>query len=434
MTDASTQGRRLGAHIARFTELMRMSDHELLSASRREAADRKSPQEAANDGVVRTCEDPREIDASAWDELLDTQATPTPFMRHAFLSALHASGSAVRSTGWAPLVLTLHRGASLDGACALYAKTHSYGEYVFDWSWASAFQRHGRRYYPKLLGAVPFTPVPGSRLLARDAATRDLLLRAVEALARESKVSSAHLLFPDDVDLASLERRGWLVRRGVQFHWVQSASSPFSDFAAFLATLHRDKRKKIAQERRRVRESGVTFRVVEGTSISGTDWDFFYRCYSNTYAEHGSTPYLTRDFFDRMMRTMPQHWVMFVAQRDGRDIACSLIAIDRASRAAWGRYWGAVEHVALLHFEACYYQPLEWCITQGFLRFEGGAQGEHKMARGLLPVPTASAHWIADPDFERAIGDFLAQEREGVAQYLDELQERSPFKQAPEGS
>jgi predicted N-acyltransferase len=355
-------------------------------------------------------------------------------MRHAFLAALHDSGSAVRATGWAPIFLTVHRGASLEAASALYAKTHSYGEYVFDWGWASAFQRHGRRYYPKLLGAVPFTPVPGSRLLARDPTTRDLLIRAIEALAREAKVSSAHVLFPDDADLEAFERQGWHVRRGVQFHWQQAQASPHADFAAFLATLHRDKRKKIAQERRRVREAGVTFRVLEGASIGRRDWDFFYRCYSNTYAEHGSTPYLQRAFFDAMMRTMPQHWVLFVAQRDGRDIACSLIAIDAASRTAWGRYWGAVEHVALLHFEACYYQPLEWCIAHGYLRFEGGAQGEHKMARGLLPVATASAHWIADPDFERAIADFLAQERDGVAQYLDELQERSPFKQAQEES
>jgi uncharacterized protein len=390
------------------------------------------PQEAANNDVIRTCDDPRQIDASAWDALLDAQASPTPFMRHAFLAALHASGSAVRRTGWSPLFLTLHRGASLDGACALYAKTHSYGEYIFDWSWASAFQRHGRRYYPKLLGAVPFTPVPGSRLLARDAETRDLLVQAIEALARKAEVSSAHVLLPDDADLAAFDRRGWLVRRGVQFHWSQTAATLHADFAAFLATLHRDKRKKIAQERRRVREAGVTFRVVEGASIDSRDWDFFYRCYANTYAEHGSTPYLQRAFFDAMMRTMPQHWVLFVAQRDARDIACSLIAIDETSRTAWGRYWGAIEHVALLHFEACYYQPLEWCIAHGYLRFEGGAQGEHKMARGLLPVPTASAHWIADPDFERAIADFLAQERDGIAQYLDELQERNPFKEREE--
>ena len=395
---------------------MRMPDHQ-----------RRTP--AVDDRcVIHTCDDPREIDASAWDVLLDAQAAPTPFMRHAFLAALHDSGSAVRGTGWAPLFLTLHRGPSLDGACVLYAKTHSYGEYVFDWSWASAFQRHGRRYYPKLLGAVPFTPVPGSRLLARDATTRDLLVRAIETLAREAKVSSAHVLFPDDADLAAFEREGWLVRRGVQFHWQQTATSPHADFAAFLATLQREKRKKIAQERRRVREAGITFRVVEGAAIGQRDWDFFYRCYANTYAEHGSQPYLQRAFFDAMMRTMPQHWVLFVAQRDGRDIACSLIAIDDASRTAWGRYWGAIEHVPLLHFEACYYQPLEWCIANAYLRFEGGAQGEHKMARGLMPVSTASAHWIADRDFERAIADFLAQERDGVAQYLDELHERSPFK------
>ena len=393
-----------------------------------QAQSKAAPPETADEYLIRTLDDPVSIDAAAWDELLDAQAAPTPFMRHAFLAALHASGSAVRRTGWSPLFLTVQRGATLEAACALYAKTHSYGEYVFDWSWASAFQRHGRRYFPKLLGAVPFTPVPGSRLLARDAQARDVLVRSIEALAREAGVSSAHLLFPDDADLAALERRGWLVRRGVQFHWSQADDTPHADFDAFLATLHRDKRKKIAQERRRVREAGVDFRVLEGEQIDRAAWDFFYRCYANTYAEHGSAPYLTRDFFDRMMRTMPGHWLMFVAHRDGRDIAASLIAIDRATRTAWGRYWGSVEHVPLLHFEACYYRPLAWCIEQRFSSFEGGAQGEHKMARGLMPVSTASAHWIADADFARAIADFLDREREGIAEYLDELQDRSPFK------
>jgi hypothetical protein len=387
-----------------------------------------APREGAKDYVIRTFDDPSAIDAAAWDALLASQAAPTPFMRHAFLCALHDSASAVRTTGWSPLFVTVHRGARLEGACALYAKSHSYGEYVFDWSWASAFHRHGRRYYPKLLGAVPFTPVPGSRLLARDPHARNLLVRAIEALAREAGASSAHVLFPDDADIAAFEKHRWLIRRGVQFHWTQPATVPHADFDAFLATLHRDKRKKIAQERRRVGEAGVEFRALEGGAIDRAAWDFFYRCYTNTYAEHGNPPYLQRDFFDRMQRTMPQHWLMFLARRDGRDIATSLIAIDRGTRVAWGRYWGCIEHVPLLHFEACYYRPLAWCIDQGFVRFEGGAQGEHKMARGLLPVPTASAHWIADDDFAHAIADFLASEREGIAQYLDELRERSPFK------
>ncbi len=378
--------------------------------------------------AIRTLDDPCAIDALAWDALLAEQATPTPFMRHAYLAAMHASASAVRRTGWSPLFLTVHRGDTLEAACALYAKAHSYGEYVFDWSWASAFQRHGRAYYPKLLGAAPFTPVPGSRLLARNEASRVVLVRAIEALAHEAKLSSAHVLFPDDADLTAFEQQGWLVRRGVQFHWSQRAEATLVTFDDFLASLHRDKRKKIAQERRRVREAGVSFRALEGEAITRSDWDFFYRCHVNTYAEHGSAPYLTRDFFDRMMTTMPEHWVMFIAQRDGRDIAMSLIAIDRQSRTAWGRYWGAVEHVPLLHFDACYYQPLAWCIDQRFLHFEGGAQGEHKLSRGLLPVATASAHWIADAGFRKAIADFLAREGEGVAQYMDELQDRTPFK------
>ncbi len=386
--------------------------------------------DGANDYVIRSFDDPRDVDAEAWDALLRCQPAPTPFMRHAFLTAAHASGSAVPGTGWAPVLLTIRHHDELVAGCALYAKAHSYGEYVFDWSWANAFERNGRAYYPKLLGAVPFTPVPGTRLLARDDAIRDLLVSALESLARQARVSSAHLLFADDADIAALARRGWLIRRGVQFHWSQPAESPHGSFASFLSTLQREKRKKIAQERRRVQEAGIQCRALEGTAINRKDWDFFYRCYANTYAEHGSPPYLRRAFFESMMTTMPEHWLMFIAERAGQPIAASLIAIDPLSRIAWGRYWGAVEHVPMLHFEACYYQPLAWCIENGYLRFEGGAQGEHKMARGLMPVETASAHWIADASFAKAISEFLEQESQGVARYLDELEDRSPYKDA----
>jgi uncharacterized protein len=385
---------------------------------------------AAEDTRIALHAEPEAVDAAAWNALLQAQPAPTPFMRHEFLAALQRSGSAVAETGWAPQWLTVHRGDALVGACMLYLKAHSYGEYVFDWAWADAYERHGRAYYPKLLGAVPFTPVPGTRLLARDDASRALVAAALLAVAREYKLSSAHVLFPDEADRAALEHAGFMVREGVQFHWENAG---FADFAAFLASLQRDKRKKIAQERRRVAEAGITFTVREGAAIDEPTWDFFHRCYTLTYRAHHSTPYLKRAFFGELARTLPQMWVMFVAQRAGAPVAASLVAIDRERGTAWGRYWGAVEHVPLLHFEACYYRPLEWCIAEGLQRFEGGAQGEHKMARGLLPVRTQSAHWLADRRFAGAVADFLAREGAGIDAYVDELRERNPFKAAGEG-
>ena len=383
--------------------------------------------EEAHD-VIRVHQDPAALDAAAWNDLLQAQAAPTPFMRHEYLAALHASGSAVPETGWAPQFLTLHRGGELQAACALYLKSHSHGEYVFDWAWADAYRRHGLAYYPKLLGAVPFTPVPGTRLLARSDADRDVLVTALHRLALDGRLSSAHVLFIDDADRAAFQRAGWLLRQGVQFHWTQDEAQPVADFAGLLQRLQRDKRKKIQQERRRVAEQGVSFSVHEGAAITEPLWDFFHRCYTLTYAAHHSTPYLTRDFFARMARTMAENWLMFVARRGNAPIAASLIAVDPPRGTAWGRYWGCTEHVPCLHFEACYYQPLAWCRANGSVRFEGGAQGEHKMARGLLPVATHSAHWLRDARFAAAVADFLAAEGAGIGDYVDELRERNPFK------
>ena len=382
------------------------------------------------DYVIRVHGEPAALDAPAWNALLAAQAAPTPFMTHQYLLAMHASGSAVPETGWAPQFITIEADGELVAATALYLKSHSYGEYVFDWAWADAYRRHGLRYYPKLLGAVPFTPVPGSRLLARSAAWRAKLVAAVGQLAQQNKLSSAHVLFGDEADRAAFSEAGWMLRQGVQFHWTQDPTQPVADFAALLARLQREKRKKVQQERRRVADQGITFTTREGADITEAQWDFFYRCYTLTYEAHHSTPYLTRDFFARMAATMPQHWVMFVAQRGDQPIAASLIAVDAAQRAAWGRYWGCTEVVSCLHFEACYYQPLAWCLANGYLRFEGGAQGEHKMARGLLPVATGSAHWLRDARFADAVSDFLASEGQGIEQYVDELRERNPFKGA----
>ena len=382
----------------------------------------------AEDYVIRVHDDPATVDAAQWDGLLHSQPNPTPFLSHAYLLALHASGSAVPETGWAPQIITLHAGGMLQAACATYLKSHSYGEYVFDWAWADAYRRHGLRYYPKMLAAVPFTPVPGSRLMAVNDAARQRLADVLRASAEAGKLSSAHVLFIDEADRAALERAGWMIREGVQFHWTQDAARPVSDFADLLSRLQRDKRKKIQQERRKVLEQGVSFTAHEGAAIDASLWNFFYRCYTLTYDAHHSTPYLTRDFFSRMAQTMPQHWLMFVAHREGQPVAASLIAIDRESGTAWGRYWGCTEPLPCVHFEACYYQPLAWCLAQSFRRFEGGAQGEHKMARGLLPVKTSSAHWLRDPRFASAVSDFLAAEGQGIGQYVDELRERNPFK------
>ncbi|CAM3455868.1 GNAT family N-acetyltransferase [Polaromonas hydrogenivorans] len=400
----------------------------------------------ANDYVIRILDSPLKVQAGDWNALLAAQSPDrvlNPFMRHEYLAALHASGSATPQTGWTPRFVTLWQGATLAGACALYLKAHSYGEYVFDWAWANAYQQHGLDYYPKALVAVPFTPVPGARLLARTAAERTLLVKALVAWCEAEKLSSLHLLFASDDDVAACEQAGLMLRHTVQFHWTAPPEG-YRDFDAFLMSLNQEKRKKIRQERRKVAGAGITFRWSLGQDISRADWDFFYRCYERTYLEHGNAPYLSRDFFRRMEATMPENWLLFVAERDGVAVASSLIAVsarpdcensqnypeNRPTQGltAYGRYWGALARVDGLHFEACYYQPLQWCIEHGFERFEGGAQGEHKMARALLPVKTTSAHWLAHPSFADAVERFLEREGAGIDNYMDELERRSPFK------
>ncbi|ATA55094.1 GNAT family N-acetyltransferase [Variovorax boronicumulans] len=392
-----------------------------------------------NDYVIRVLASPSDIDPQAWNALLAAQPEPSPFMRHEYLAAMHDSGSASPERGWTPQFVTLWRGDVLEAACALYLKDHSYGEYVFDWAWANAYEQHGLAYYPKAVVAAPFTPVPGARLLARDAQSRTLLVQALVAVCKEQELSSLHLLFGADADIAACTEAGLMLRHTVQFHWTNTTPSPigtqagYTDFDAFLASLSHDKRKKIRQERRKVAEAGVSFRWSRGTDISTADWDFFYRCYERTYREHGNPPYLTRDFFQRMADTLPEAWLLFVAERDGRPIATSLIALstDEAQPlVAYGRYWGALERVDCLHFEACYYQPIAWCIAHNAVRFEGGAQGEHKMARALMPVRTTSAHWLAHPSFADAVERFLEREGAGIENYMDHLGERSPFKAA----
>ena len=389
-----------------------------------------------NDYVIRVLSSPSDVSPEAWNALLAAEAEPSPFMRHEYLAALNDSRSASPDSGWVPQFVTLWQGEQLQAACPFYIKDHSYGEYVFDWAWANAYEQHGLAYYPKAVVAVPFTPVPGARLLARDAQSRTLLVQGLVALCKQEELSSLHLLFGAEADIAACAEAGLMLRNTVQFHWTNTAPTAgtgYADFDAFLASLSHDKRKKIRQERRKVADAGVRFRWSRGTDISKADWDFFYRCYERTYREHGNPPYLTRDFFRRMAGTMPEAWLLFIAERNGKPMAASLIALSTQSDrplVAYGRYWGALERVDCLHFEACYYQPLAWCIEHGAQRFEGGAQGEHKMARALMPVKTTSAHWLAHPSFADAVERFLEREGAGIENYMDHLGERSPFRSA----
>lgn len=383
------------------------------------------------DYVTRVLDRPSAIDAEAWNALLARQpGSPSgPFMRHDYLAALSDSGCATPTTGWGLQWITLWRGGELQAGAPLYLKSHSRGEYVFDWAWAEAYERNGLAYYPKGLVAVPFTPVPGPRLLAVDDMARAALVLALVRHCEQLQLSSLHLLFATPQDIAACQAAGLLLRQTVQFHWQNQG---YADFDGFLATLRQDKRKKIRQERRKVAKAGVTFDWKRDSDIQTEDWDFFYRCYERTYLEHGNRPYLSHDFFSRLQESQPGLWLLFIARNTaGERIAASLVALSDegdSPEAAYGRYWGALERVDCLHFEACYYQPLDWCIAHGVQRFEGGAQGEHKMARALLPVATHSAHWLAHPAFADAVERYLTQEGEHIGAYLDQLESRSPLK------
>jgi predicted N-acyltransferase len=359
------------------------------------------------------------IAPAAWNAISGGQ----PFLSHAFLSALHDAGCATAETGWSPRYLTAWRDSDLIGALPLYAKTHSYGEYVFDWGWAEAYRRHGRRYYPKLLAAVPFTPVPGPRILAADSHVRRALLRNAVEQVRRGTYSSLHVLFPPAGEALEGESLGMIAREGVQFHW----SNPgYRDFTDFLAAFAHDKRKKVKQERRKLAEAGVSFERKRGVDVTATDWAFFYACYESTYRAHHSTPYLSLEFFRRIGETMPENVLLVIGARHGRRLCAALDIFDAGT--LWGRYWGTSEYVPGLHFEACYYQAIEFCIEQRIATFEGGAQGIHKLARGLLPVATRSLHAIGDHGFAAAIADFCARERLDVAHSLEELEASTPFR------
>lgn len=365
-----------------------------------------------------------DIPAPDWDRLAGGQ----PFLRHAFLYGLESTGCVGPGTGWTPSHVALRHQGRWVAAAPMYLKEHSFGEYVFDWAWARAYEQHGLDYYPKLLAAIPFTPVAGPRLLAEDPCWLDPLAQAMVALQEQQACSTLHVLFPREAEREALAAQGAMLRQGVQFHWHNQSDT---DFEAFLARLTRDKRKKIRQERRRVADAGVSLRRLGGPEIDENMWRFFNRCYRNTYREHGSSPYLNAAFFRHLGTSLAEHLLMVVAERDGRPIAAALDLHDEER--LWGRHWGALEHVPGLHFEACYYQGIEFCIERGLRVFEGGAQGEHKLARGFLPVTTWSAHHVADRRFAKAIGEFLARECHGIAHYVDELGEHAPYRPSTEG-
>jgi len=369
---------------------------------------------------ARIAEGVASIPAAQWDACA---GDGNPFLSHAFLSALEASGSVGPATGWQSLPIVIEDADGVPAAIApAYAKSHSQGEYVFDHAWADAYERAGGRYYPKIQVAVPFTPVPGPRLLLRDPALAPALIAGIAALTDNNRLSSAHATFVDEAQLPLFEQAGWLVRAGTQFHWH---NRDYADFDAFLSDLSSRKRKAIRKERERAIE-GLTIRHLTGAEITEAHWDAFWVFYQDTGSRKWGRPYLTRSFFSLLGEAMGDRVLLMLAERDGRPIAGALNLIGADT--LYGRYWGCVEDVPFLHFELCYYQAIDAAIARGLARVEAGAQGEHKLARGYAPVTTWSAHYIPDPGFRRAIADYLAHERDAVAQEQDYLGELAPFK------
>ncbi|WP_233154975.1 GNAT family N-acetyltransferase [Candidimonas nitroreducens] len=373
---------------------------------------------AASFSLIRDLHD---INPAQWNAL----AQGHPLVSHEYLLAMQQAGCAVADTGWAAHYLLMHRGGNLAAAMPLYLKSHSRGEYVFDMAWARAFAQHGLAYYPKLLGAIPFTPVPGPRLLAATHADRVALAREAVEVARGNQLSSLHILFPTDADIEALREAGFLFRENVQFHWFNRG---YRNLEEFLAGMSQPKRKKIRQDRKKAVAAGVTFRWLQGADIDEAALDYFYRCYCRTYLEHGNAPYLNREFFKLLHTTMTPNLALVLAEQQGAPIAAALNI--RGGDRLYGRYWGCTRYIPGLHFETCYMQAIEFCIKQGIAVFEGGAQGEHKLSRGMLPVRTWSAHWIRDERYAAAIADYLERETPAISDYIDELHEHSPFKKS----
>jgi uncharacterized protein len=356
------------------------------------------------------------LNARAWDRLAESN----PFVSHAFLSALEMSGSVGRGTGWTPAPILIEDDAAhLVSAAPAYLKTHSQGEYVFDHGWAEAWTRAGGEYYPKLQVAVPFTPVPGPRLLG----TRpQQLLAAIEAVTAQNGLSSAHITFIGEAEAAECERRGWLLRHGIQYHWFNRG---YRSFDEFLAALSSRKRKAIRKERTAAR-ADLDFRVLRGAEIGPAEWDALWGFYQDTGSRKWGRPYLTRAFFDLVGERMGDSVVLFLAYRDGSPIAGALNFAG--PDALYGRYWGTSREIPFLHFELCYYQAIEWAIDHGLGSVQAGAQGEHKISRGYEPVITNSAHFIPNRGFRDAVSDFLATERSAIANELEWLRQDLPYR------
>jgi uncharacterized protein len=369
-----------------------------------------------------------EVEASEWNALVGSAAQP--FLRHEFLLSLEEAGCTTPKTGWTPEhAIARDSEGRLVGAVPLYRKAHSRGEFVFDFSWANAYTQHGLRYYPKLLSAVPFTPVSGARLLVAPTADahalRTALIRAVGEHARGERLSSWHVLFPTDSELADLTGCGLIPRRDCQFHWFNRG---YESFDAFLATFTAEKRKKAKRERRRVAEAGIVFDTRSGTDMDDALWRTVYEFYADTFYRHGHEPYLNLKFFKLIGERMPERLMLKIARHGATPIALAIFFVG--DDALYGRYWGAGGNYHSLHFETCYYQGIEYCIEKGLSRFEPGTQGEHKVPRGFVPALTSSAHYIADGRFAAAIRDFAAREAHGVDVYAAAVNEHVPYHRA----
>jgi len=365
-----------------------------------------------------------DIAAAEWNALA---GSGYPFIRHEFLAALEQSGSVSEQTGWSPRHLLVYDQAELIALLPLYLKTHSYGEFVFDQPWAAAYRQHGLAYYPKWLSAIPLTPCPGPRLLLKNSSDQARVMRLLFDWIRDQSIekglSSWHCLFPEERQAEQWHALGLQRREGVQFHWFNKGYRDFDDYLdAFTAA----KRKMIRRERRRVNEAGIELRRVPGNRVTDAEWQAFYRFYALTYWKKGSEPYLAPDFFTRCAATMGERMLLTQATLHGETVAAALSFVGGDT--LYGRYWGCREDHDALHFEACYYQGLDYCLEHGLQRFDSGAQGEHKIARGFEPVITSSAHWIRDAGFAAAVGRFLARERPTVRAYRQNAADLLPFK------
>ena len=360
------------------------------------------------------------VPASAWDALHDGS---NPFITHAFLSGLEEYGCLREDWGWTPRHLTLWEGETLVAAAPGYVKTNSHGEFVFDHAWAHAYTRYGQDYFPKYLCAVPYSPVTGPRLLAADPDARHRLLQAIAALVRGAGLSSAHVNFHTEAEDAAFDD-DWLQRTDVQYHWRNDAG--WKAFDEFLGSMDHKHRKNIRQERAKVARAGVTFRVLQSDEASDDDLAAMFGFYLQTFAEYGNSPALTLEFLRHLARSMPRALVLVLAEREGKPIAGALCL--RGGDTLYGRYWGAAEQLPGLHFETCYYQGIDYCLREGLKVFEPGAQGQHKIARGFLPVPVRSRHFIADPQFAAALREWCREETDSMRGYAAMLREHSPFR------